>query len=98
MTTIVRTQRTRDGYPEYDGVHQADGTPEQNAREHAARAGAGDWMRRNGPWRHYWDGSWHVSEGLTAQGHYVVSRRRFESEDGTPFIPQQTIFDALEAL
>ena len=98
--TRVRHHRTRDGRVEEDGTSTThrDGTPEANALEHAARAGVGDWMQRNGPWKHYWDGAWHVSEGLDPNGRHVVSRTRFESEDGTPFTPQQTIFDALEAM
>lgn len=100
MNTRVRKYRARDGHVEEDGsrTYVMDGPPEKNALEHARTAGVGDWMRRHGPWKHYWDGAWHVSEGLTAQGRYVVSRTRFESLDGTPFVPQQTIFDALEAL
>ena len=97
MSTYYRKHRTRDGRVEEDGTrrHRMDGDPEANALEHARTAGAGDWMRRRGPWKHYWDESWHVSEGLTAQGHYVVARTRFEADDGTPFIPQQDLIDLL---
>ena len=97
MNTRVRKYRARDGHVEEDGsrTYVMDGPPEKNAREHVRLAGVGDWMRRHGPWKHYWDGSWHVSEGLTAQGHYVIARTRFEADDGTPFIPQQDLIDLL---
>ena len=98
MSTRIRKHRTRDGRVEDDGTtsYHRDGTPEANALEHAALAGVGDWMKRNGPWKHYWDGPWHVSEGLDPNGRHVVARTRFESEDGTPFTPQQDLFDLLE--
>ena len=97
MNTRVRKYRARDGHVEEDGsrTYVMDGPPEKNAREHVRLAGVGDWMRRHGPWKHYLDGSWHVSEGLTAQGHYVIARTRFEADDGTPFIPQQDLLDLL---
>lgn len=98
MSARVRRHRTRDGRVEEDGsrAYNVDGTAEKAAHEHAALAGVGDWMNRNGPWRHYWDGSWHVSEGLDPNGRYVVCRTRFESADGTPFVPQTDLLDLLE--